>query len=81
MPVIATPVGGLMEQVKDGINGVLAARTDAPALKDAVKRFLLDPELFDIVRKQIAVSKSERSMAHFVEDCIAHVLGARSSLG
>ena len=81
MPVIATPVGGLMEQVKDGINGVLAARADATALRDAVKRFLLDPELFDIVRKQIAVSKSERPMTHFVEDCVAHVLSARSSLG
>ena len=69
-----------MEQVKDGINGVIAARADAAALKDAVKRFLLDPELFDTVRKHFAVSKSERSMAHFVEDCIAHVLGARSNL-
>jgi hypothetical protein len=50
-------------------------------LKEAVKRLLLDPELFETVRKHIAASKSERSMGHFVEDCVGHVFGARSGSG
>ncbi|MGQ0832708.1 MAG: glycosyltransferase family 4 protein [Microthrixaceae bacterium] len=36
-PVIATPVGGLIEQVHDGVNGVLADATDADSFADAIR--------------------------------------------
>src|SRR6185503_3847593 len=39
-PTVATPVGGLVEQVRDGQNGVLAADGDAAAFADAVTRAL-----------------------------------------
>ena len=42
VPAVATPVGGLAEQVRDGVDGVVAASLSAPALADAMAR-LCDP--------------------------------------
>ena len=42
LPAVATPVGGLVEQV-DGRGGVVAARMDVAALADAVERLARDP--------------------------------------
>jgi glycosyltransferase involved in cell wall biosynthesis len=70
-PVVATPVGGLVEQVQDGIIGTIASSVDAPALAAAVKRLLLDPVLYKSVCTNIAQSADQRSMARFVRDCVA----------
>jgi glycosyltransferase involved in cell wall biosynthesis len=40
LPVVATPVGGLAEQVREGAGGVLAAAPTAPALTEAMARLL-----------------------------------------
>jgi glycosyltransferase involved in cell wall biosynthesis len=74
LPVVATPVGGLIEQIRDGVNGILADRADAPALAHAIKRLLLDARLYRSICKQLATSKDERSMARFVQDCVRHAL-------
>lgn len=71
VPVVATPVGGLVEQVQDGLTGVLAHAVEARALADAVKRLLLDARLFDTVAAFIRATAGERSMARFVRECIA----------
>ncbi|GAA0575495.1 hypothetical protein GCM10009416_12700 [Craurococcus roseus] len=42
VPVVATPVGGLAEQVTDGVDGALAAAAEPGALADAMAR-LCDP--------------------------------------
>ncbi|MDI3305738.1 MAG: glycosyltransferase [Acetobacteraceae bacterium] len=42
VPVVATPVGGLREQVADGVNGALAAAPEPEALAAAMAR-LCDP--------------------------------------
>jgi glycosyltransferase involved in cell wall biosynthesis len=70
-PVVATPVGGLVEQVQDGITGTIAGSVDAPALAAAVKRLLLDPVLYKSVCTNIAQSAGQRSMTRFVRDCVA----------
>jgi glycosyltransferase involved in cell wall biosynthesis len=44
VPVVATPVGGLAEQLRDGETGLLAATATAPDLAAAMAR-LLDPAL------------------------------------
>jgi len=44
VPVVATPVGGLAEQVTDGVNGTLAAAPEPGALAAAMAR-LCDPAL------------------------------------
>jgi glycosyltransferase involved in cell wall biosynthesis len=41
-PVVATRVGGLAEQVTEGVNGALAPVDDATAFADAVERVLAD---------------------------------------
>jgi len=76
LPVIATPVGGLIEQVRDGISGVLAARADAFALAEAARRLLLNPGLYRSVRHNIVTSKGDRSMAQFVRECVSQALQA-----
>jgi glycosyltransferase involved in cell wall biosynthesis len=71
LPVVATPVGGLIEQVSDGVNGVLASRADASALADAIRRLLLDERLYRTTCQNIAKTRGERSMTRFVEDCVS----------
>jgi glycosyltransferase involved in cell wall biosynthesis len=77
LPVIASPVGGLVEQVEDGVTGTLAQRADAPALAEAAKRLLLNPQLYGAVCGQLAASRNQRSMSRFVDECVAHVIHAK----
>jgi glycosyltransferase involved in cell wall biosynthesis len=70
LPVITTPVGGLIEQIKDGHTGSVATRIAGPALAEAAKRLLLDPVLYRAICSTIAQSRGDRSMARFVEDCV-----------
>jgi len=46
VPVIATPVGGLSEQVRHGETGLIADKTDAASLADAITRLAGDPALY-----------------------------------
>jgi glycosyltransferase involved in cell wall biosynthesis len=43
--VVATPTGGVVEQIEDGVTGLLAADISGPALGAALKRALSDPVL------------------------------------
>lgn len=45
IPVVATRVGGTPEAVVDGENGLLVPPSSAPAIADAIRRVLDDPEL------------------------------------
>lgn len=74
LPVIATPTGGIIEQVKDEVTGVLAARADGVALADAAKRLLCCPALYNRVCDNITSQKGDRSMTLFVEQCVRHAL-------
>ncbi|SEH30112.1 glycosyltransferase family 4 protein [Magnetospirillum fulvum] len=47
LPVVATPVGGLSEQVQDKRTGLLAAAPPASALVDAITIFLQDPSFYE----------------------------------
>jgi glycosyltransferase involved in cell wall biosynthesis len=42
-PVIATAVGGIGEQIEDGVSGFLVARGDSTAMADRVGELLADP--------------------------------------
>jgi FkbM family methyltransferase len=46
-PVVATPIGGLAEQVRDGSTGLLARDMSAEAFADALAAFVDDPSLLD----------------------------------
>ena len=45
LPVVATPVGGIPDAVKDGREGLLVKPGDVPALAGALRRLLTEPGL------------------------------------
>ncbi|WP_198411791.1 glycosyltransferase family 4 protein [Microvirga flavescens] len=47
LPIVATPVGGLVEQVSDGRTGVIAKGMAASDLADAIARFANDAEFYE----------------------------------
>jgi glycosyltransferase involved in cell wall biosynthesis len=79
MPVVCTPVGGLPEQVLDGVTGFVARRADGPALAESIKRLVSDPQLYQAMSKAIIDTRNQRSMARFVQDCVAHARYAHAS--
>lgn len=74
VPVVATPVGGLVEQIEDGVTGILAKRADADALVDAIERLARSPETYEAIRNNVDTSGQHRSMARFVRDIVAQSL-------
>jgi glycosyltransferase involved in cell wall biosynthesis len=76
LPIVATPVGGLKEQISHGQTGLLAHRTDAAAVADALERLYRDPDLYHAICRAIADTREQRSVARFVEDCVSHGLTA-----
>ena len=78
LPVIVNPVGGLVEQVEDGVTGIVAERADAAALADAAKRLVLTPGLHEGIHHRIVERAGDRSMARFVRECIDVATGPRS---
>jgi glycosyltransferase involved in cell wall biosynthesis len=61
VPVIATAVGGSVEQVAEGETGLLVPPGDAPALAAAIARLMDDPSL----RRRMAAAGPARIREHF----------------
>jgi glycosyltransferase involved in cell wall biosynthesis len=68
LPVIVTPVGGLVEQVEDGTTGLVASAAEPEALAAAVRRLAETPGLYAAMRAAIARKGDERSMGRFAQD-------------
>lgn len=47
LPVVATPVGGLAEQVSDGKTGLVTSDISVQALVSAIRRFVSDPVFYE----------------------------------
>jgi glycosyltransferase involved in cell wall biosynthesis len=58
-PVLAMQAGGVSEVVQDGVNGLLVAPGDTPALADAVRRYFADDELRERLRAAAVSSVAE----------------------
>ncbi len=65
MPVVATPVGGLTEQIKDRHSGLVARSVSAAALADAMEEFMTDAALRRRLSEGVAQVQDEFSMARF----------------
>ncbi|MEK7160911.1 MAG: glycosyltransferase family 4 protein, partial [Patescibacteria group bacterium] len=60
LPVITTPVGGNVEVVQDGVNGLLAPYNDEPAWFEAISRLLADETL-----QQKFIGNGKRTLENF----------------
>jgi glycosyltransferase involved in cell wall biosynthesis len=65
LPVVATPVGGLAEQVVDGTTGVLARSTSAADFADAIRRLIETPGLYENCRSGVAAHAEKQSPERF----------------
>ena len=62
LPCIATPVGGLVEQISDGRTGLIAAAMSAKALADTIVRLSEDDELYaDLSRGALQHAREDLS--------------------
>lgn len=78
IPVVATPVGGLREQIQDGETGVLAKRVDADSLADAAARLIDDPGLYQSILAQLDARRESWSMERFLDLAIHWTLFGRA---
>lgn len=73
LPVVATPVGGLVEQIKDGVNGIMAASADANALAASIKYLARDRQFYNGLVAGIRLSQQSRSMQTFLHRLLEHI--------
>jgi glycosyltransferase involved in cell wall biosynthesis len=66
MPVIATPVGGLREQVSHGETGRIAREVSAEAIADEILHLYNNPLEIEFLNENIARQRGGRSMQHFL---------------
>jgi glycosyltransferase involved in cell wall biosynthesis len=79
LPVAATPVGGLAEQVTDGLTGVIAAGTSADDIADAIVRLIETPGLYAACQAGVAQrahAQAPEQFARALGDAIIATIGA-----
>jgi glycosyltransferase involved in cell wall biosynthesis len=80
LPVVALPVGGLLEQVQDGRTGVLADGTDAAALARTIHRLSQDTQMYESISAHLEATRSQRSTGRFLDQLLAaHTLSNAAS--
>jgi glycosyltransferase involved in cell wall biosynthesis len=67
VPVVSTRVGGVPEQVDDGVTGILVDPGDSGALADALTRLIADPAL----RASFGRAGAQRALAEFDRSAMA----------
>lgn len=75
MPVVAFPVGGIVEQVTDGETGVLAPGQDAHALAAAIGRLAREPGLLEGIRARLSATAESRSMHSLLRRIVDRLAG------
>lgn len=70
LPVIATPVGGLAEQIDHGRTGLVAAAVSAEALADAVSHLVGTENLYAEMCATIQARAEVRSMTRFAREVL-----------
>jgi len=73
VPIIATPVGGLSEQLADTAGGIVAERVDAISLADAVEQTVKDPAVYsELSRSAIDRTRAKTSWRHAAKELELH---------
>jgi glycosyltransferase involved in cell wall biosynthesis len=68
LPVVTTPVGGLVEQVTHGVTGIVAASASARAIAVAIRTIVENGGLLERLRHGVRASRAERSIGRFFEE-------------
>jgi glycosyltransferase involved in cell wall biosynthesis len=77
-PVVVTPVGGIPELVRDGVDGLLVPPGDPEAIAAAIGRLLEDPAL----RERLAASARERVVSrHSLPAVVSRIETVYQELG
>lgn len=79
MPVVAVPVGGLVEQVDHGRTGILAQQSSAASFAEAIRRLALDTSLYNSISTTLATTAADRSMHRFVTELTKVIAGASAA--
>lgn len=81
LPIVATDVGGISEQVKEGVNGFICQDNNREALAAACKKLIGDGEMrkaYGMQSRRIAEDCfCEEKMASRYVDCYKEILGER----
>ena len=78
-PVIGSRLGGLPDFIDDGINGMLFEPGDASDLANAMEKFLVRPELLEMMQRAIHPPKGFSTYLDELEGHYRDVLAQRSS--
>jgi glycosyltransferase involved in cell wall biosynthesis len=81
VPVVASAVGGIPDQVRDGKEGLLVPPGDTGAMDDAIVALLRDPararSLGEAGRRRVTTEFSHAAMVRRIEDVYRDILGQR----
>lgn len=67
LPVVATPVGGLVEQLIPNLTGIIADAATGPSLAAAIRRVAEDRALLAEMQEGIANTSADRSVRRFFD--------------
>ena len=79
LPVVSNPVGGLIEQIEDGVTGIIAERVDAIALAGAIKQVAQNPRVYARLVAGIQHSQESRSVHAFLVALARHISELRTN--
>lgn len=66
--VVATPVGGLREQIVPEVTGILTRDVTAQGIADAIRRLAEDREFLLRMRQSVLATKGARSIDRFFNE-------------
>lgn len=69
LALVGSNVGGVAEQIEDGVNGLLVPPDDPQALSDALERVMMDPSFrYEMARAASAKAKQTYSLSRVVNE-------------
>jgi len=66
-PVVAVPVGGLVDQIDNDVTGLITEERSAEAIASAVQRIANDRNILQRLRNNVVTQKRRRSMTEFLD--------------